>query len=328
MHHHPHAFRMALGIAITACATFPTTASAGDLVEHWLETSQEEVLAYWTNQRLAAVPDKGEAAIKPPGQDPLQTDGDPWRGTGPYPAGVGRLFLTRPDGKDASCTATVVDSLGGDILVTAWHCLAQLDEHGAVHWSRHILFAPIFENGTAPLGKYPVRRIVAPQASISGALDTSFLQTHTDASGQGPAHHAGSQAIRFDERPAAGPRVTFGYPVSANGIGLIPPTPWYEFGNPEYTGQQLAYCATARVELSPCRPLGSEKILQWGLACVQGPGSSGGPVLEQFDFDSGHGIVVGVNSMGVVNDGRAHLCSAETEALAERAYWYIQQHTP
>lgn len=26
--------------------------------------------------------------------------------------------------------------------------------------------------------------------------------------------------------------------------------------------------------------------------------------------------------------GRAHLCSAETEALAERAYRYIQQQTP
>lgn len=58
MHQHRHAFRMASGIAITACATFPTTASAGDLVEHWMETSQEEILAYWTNERLAAVPDK------------------------------------------------------------------------------------------------------------------------------------------------------------------------------------------------------------------------------------------------------------------------------
>lgn len=322
-----YALRAAIGVAITAFAASPTRVLAGDLVERWMETSQEEVLAYWTNEKLAAVPDKGDAPIKAPGQDPLQTDGDPWRGTGPHPAGVGRLFLTRPDGKDASCTATVVDSRDGDILVTALHCLAQVDEYGAVRWSRNLLYAPLFQNGNAPLGKYPIRRIVAPQASLSGALDTSFLQTHADASGQMPARRAGSQSIRFDERPARGPRIAFGYPVSANGIGLIPPTPWYEFSNAEYTGQQLAYCATTRVELSGCRAFGSEKILQWGVACVQGPGSSGGPVLEEFDFDSGHGIIVGVNSMGVVNDGRAHLCSAETEALAERAYRYIQQPT-
>ncbi|MBA0449569.1 trypsin-like serine peptidase [Stenotrophomonas maltophilia] len=328
MYNQPYAFRAAICMAIAACIATSARAQSGDLVERWMDTSQEEVLTYWTNEKLAAVPDKGDVPTKPPGQDPLQTDGDPWWGTGPHPAGVGRLFLVRPDGKDASCTATVVDSPGGDVLLTALHCLALLDELGAVHWSSHLLYVPLFQNGTAPLGKYPIRRIVTPQASISGVLDTGFLQTHADASGQGPAHRTGSQAIRFDQRPAVGPRVSFGYPVSANGIGLIPPTPWYEFGNPEYTGQQLAYCATARVELSGCRPFGSDRILQWGLACVQGPGSSGGPVLEDFDFDSGRGIVVGVNSMGVVNDGRAHLCSAETESLAERAYRYIQQQTP
>lgn len=305
------------------------SASPAGLLVHVYAEPPEEVLAYWTQARLDAVPDKGNVPHKSAGSDPLESDGDAWTGTGPMPPGVGRLMLLHPSGKPSGCTATVIDSPHGNVLATAFHCLTTLTDEGQIEaWSSHLMFIPSFHDGVGPHGMFPIRRMAAPAGSLSGTLDTAFLEAAPAAGGASVASIAGSQAILFDVAASAGPRVTFGYPASANGYGILPPPGPFEFGNAEYSGQRLAYCATQRPVLNGCKAFGNDRILEWGLQCVQGPGSSGGPAMVDFDFDSGLGTVVGVNNMGVIVDGRATLCSSPMNEDAQAAYQYISQRRP
>lgn len=304
-------------------APLTAVAASPERIEHVYTESAEQVLAYWTVEKLTAVPDKGDVPHKPPVPDPLASDGDAWKGTGPFPAGVGRLMMRRHGGQDASCTATVLDSPDGNVLTTAFHCLAVPAQDNQPEWSTHLLFIPAFSDGNAPHGKFPVRRMVAPAAALAGNSDTAFLEVDPTPAGIPVAAAAGSQAIRFDALDWAGPRITFGYPVSANGYGMLPPPPPFDYGNPEYSGQRLAYCATQRPLLNGCKPHGGEEILEWGLPCVQGPGASGGPAMIDFDFDTGRGTVVGVNNMGVIVEERSNLCASAMNEGSWDAYHYI-----
>ncbi|GAB3047123.1 peptidase [Stenotrophomonas tumulicola] len=298
---------------------------AGTPIERVYTESPQTVLAYWTDEKLRAVRDKGDAPIKPPGTDPFNSDGDAWEGTGPFPAGVGRLLFVAPNGKDSSCTATAIDSPAGNVLVTAFHCLEGPDEGHISGWSSKLLFLPGFHDGATPLGRYPIHRMVASDDVLDIWRDTAFLQAHPGADGRSVAEAAGEQAIRFDIPESASPRINFGYPASSNGYGIIPPPGPREFGNREYSGQRLAYCATQRTALSQCEGVGNGPPVGWGFHCVQGPGSSGGPSLIDFNFDTGKGVIVGVHSNGVIMDGRAAACAAHLEEHAAKAYQYVTE---
>jgi V8-like Glu-specific endopeptidase len=82
---------------------------------------------------------------------------------------VGALFL-RQGNADHFCTASVVDSPGRDLLVTAAHCI-----HGGKGGSyrQDIVFIPGYRDGRAPFGIWTVRKLlVAPQ--WSDASDPDF----------------------------------------------------------------------------------------------------------------------------------------------------------
>lgn len=63
---------------------------------------------------------------------------------------VGALFA----GRDHFCTASVVDSPGRDLIVTAAHCL---DEDAG-----DLVFVPAYRNGRAPYGRWRVTRRYLP----------------------------------------------------------------------------------------------------------------------------------------------------------------------
>lgn len=311
----------AVGIFGACC--YAPGALATPIFERIYDEAPDAVLAYWTDEKLRAVDDKGDVPIKPPVADPLNSDGDAWEGVGAWPVGVGRLFLVLPNGQDGACTATVVDSASRDVIVTAVHCLHVRTEQGVDDWSSHLLFVPAFRDGTGPQGRYPIRRMVAPQDALDGERDVAFLQALTSSDGGIVGDVAGQQAIRFDAPPAMGPRISFGYPVSANAYGILPPPPPFELGNPEYSGQRLAYCSTQRPVLNGCKAFGSDVDREWGMPCVQGSGSSGGPAMIDFDFDTGRGTVVGTNNMGVIIEERANACAGALDDAAHEAFEYI-----
>ncbi len=69
----------------------------------------------------------------------------------------GRLFF-RIDSFIGSCSATVINTRGRNLAITAGHCLREgYGSRGA--WSRHVVFVPAYENGSRPFGSFAARSI-------------------------------------------------------------------------------------------------------------------------------------------------------------------------
>jgi hypothetical protein len=91
---------------------------------------------------------------------------------------VGALLFkgrTRP-----FCTASVVWSTRGDVLLTAAHCLGRVLRH-------NVMFAPAYRHGRAPLGTWDVTREIVPagwfsrrSANAGVNIDFAFLLVHGD----------------------------------------------------------------------------------------------------------------------------------------------------
>ena len=87
---------------------------------------------------------------------------------------VGALFV-KGEASNHFCTASVVDSPGGDLLITAAHCI---DSGKGGGYRDGIVFVPGYQDGRAPFGIWAVARlIVSPQwASDSDpSLDVGFV---------------------------------------------------------------------------------------------------------------------------------------------------------
>jgi V8-like Glu-specific endopeptidase len=87
---------------------------------------------------------------------------------------VGALFL-RQGNTDHFCTASVVDSPGRDLLITAAHCI---NSGKGGSYRQDVVFIPDYRDGLAPFGTWTVRQLlVAPQwANASDpAFDVGFV---------------------------------------------------------------------------------------------------------------------------------------------------------
>ena len=115
---------------------------------------------------------------------------------------VGALFTTSPTGLSVSghfCTASVVNSPAGDVVMTAAHCVSGLTP-------RQFVFVPGYRNGRAPYGVWSVIRVVVDQAWSSSASiddDVAFLVVKQ------PGTNASLQSL------TGGERLGFGQPVGA-----------------------------------------------------------------------------------------------------------------
>jgi V8-like Glu-specific endopeptidase len=87
---------------------------------------------------------------------------------------IGALF-SHDVGGDHFCTASVVQSPGKDLIVTAAHCL-----HGGRGgtYKSDIVFVPSYRDGTAPNGEWHVKRLIVDQRWIDSSdpdLDVGFV---------------------------------------------------------------------------------------------------------------------------------------------------------
>jgi hypothetical protein len=294
---------LSLAAALLASAALTTPADAvpaPDVVTHTLAVSakdQQAVLAYWTPERIAAMPTGPSTPGKPPVDDPT--------GAG-FPQGtavdktIGRLFFVER-GEDASCTATLVASVNGTTLVTAGHCVHGMDLIGNdPQWTSKLLWVPGFRDNTRPYGSFVVRSAV-----ISGTWfaddqqetdDQAFLVVNPGKDGRKPAGVGQRLAI---DLPGNLPAQEFGYPRAAKKDG--------HQGRPEFTGQRLAHCWGTPKENPGSAELPIAKG-QWGVPCDMGGGSSGGPRLTAFDEHTGRGTVVGVDTQSWYLDAQDKLC--------------------
>jgi V8-like Glu-specific endopeptidase len=108
------------------------------------------------------------------------------------------------------CTASVVDSPAGDLLITAAHCV-----QGYVRGApAGLAFVPGYDDGSAPYGIWMVTRISVESAWVTSADpddDVAFLTVAQPAGGPVIEEVTGGELLGIGLPPAADVRVT-GYP--------------------------------------------------------------------------------------------------------------------
>lgn len=134
-----------LSVVVLLLLGVPGVAAASpDVVAHVPNT--DDVLAYWTPERIAAMPTGPTTPGAPPENGP---DGAP----GPVSRTIGRLFFV-DRGEDSSCTATLVRSANRRTAVTGGHCVHTMNLIGQdPQWTSKLLFVPGFRDGSGRSGR-------------------------------------------------------------------------------------------------------------------------------------------------------------------------------
>jgi V8-like Glu-specific endopeptidase len=175
-------------------------------------------------------------------------------------AAVGALF-TEADGKLGShfCTASVVDSTAGDLVVTAAHCVYEK--------SAPIVFVPGFADGKAPYGVWPVTKVYTDGAWDSSQdpdHDVAFLRLSNASDGAPIEDVTGAETVATDAPTGQSVQV-IGYPDAA---------------------AEPVWCTG---------PLKGFSATQFEFDCDgYTNGTSGGPFLAGVDAATGQGAVIGV----------------------------------
>ncbi|MFG3049484.1 trypsin-like serine peptidase [Kitasatospora sp. NPDC048239] len=174
---------------------------------------------------------------------------------------VGAVFTRNADG-DHFCTASVVDSAGLNLIVTAAHCVwdPKLGQRG------DLVFVPGYRDGDAPSGVWPLLAVTVDQAWKDGAdpdVDVAFAVVQAQ-NGQQVQQVLGANRLGVNRGFRLPVKVT-GYP----GTSDVPIT-----------------CSNTTTEQSPT---------QLRIDCPDYTGgTSGSPWVTDFDPASRTGTVVGV----------------------------------
>ncbi len=177
-------------------------------------------------------------------------------------AAVGALF-TETSGKLGVhfCTASVVHSAGGDLALTAAHCVTGPSRPSTM------VFVPGYANGRAPFGVWQVTRVYADQAWQSSQApdhDIAFLRLAKAPNGVPIEDITGAEQLSTSRPPGSRVRV-IGYPDSAD---------------------QPVWCDNETKSFSPTQ-------LEFDCSGYT-IGTSGGPFLADINEVSGEGTVIGV----------------------------------
>lgn len=175
---------------------------------------------------------------------------------------IGALFDTDSSGNHF-CTASVVNSTAGNVLITAAHCINS--GTGGANRS-NVVFIPNYANGNTPEGVWTPERYVIDPRWVNGAdpdLDVAFIVLNP-LDGKSIQDVVGANQIAFDAGFRHLVRVA-GYPDSASAaIACL-----------NWTSEQ------------------SKTQLQFNCADFTG-GTSGSPWVTKFDPLTRMGTVVGV----------------------------------
>jgi len=199
----------------------------------------------------------GPVPLRAPGAPSILTGGEPFDGT---PA-VGALF-TLSGGKLVRhfCTASVVDSPHGDLVITAAHCVTGKSPS-------QIAFVPAYHSGLAPFGVWLTSAILADsawQTSADPDHDVAFLVVHQEGRSTPVQDLTGGEQLGVDWPIRAWVQV-IGYPDAA---------------------QQPITCQ------NESKPLGQHQM-EFDCGGYTN-GTSGGPFLGGVNPSTGTGTVIGV----------------------------------
>ena len=174
---------------------------------------------------------------------------------------VGALFTTSA-GKLSQhfCTASVVDSPAGDLVITAAHCVTGV--------SGTVAFVPGYDRGSSPYGVWTVHETYVDQAwSSSSSQDDDFAFLRVSKSGS---------SVPIEDVTGA-ERLGTGTPPSRDQVQVI--------GYPNAASQPVTCQNWLR------EPMAGQLEFDCG---GYTDGTSGGPFLSQVDQVTGQGLVIGV----------------------------------
>jgi V8-like Glu-specific endopeptidase len=254
--------------AASRAATPMTTQAVGD-------GAQRATLAYWTRARMAAATlSQAGGRSSASGKGGTSSRGGKQSKSG-APAGtpnpvtfsgvatVGPLFYTTGGGNHF-CTASVIASPAGSLVLTAAHCVYS----SSGGYSKNLEFVPGYANGSEPDGVWTVKQIFVATAwrtSADPRLDVAFLQVVPPANSVGPI-----------DIVTGGLKVAFGLP-DAQRVTVI------GYNN---TSQQPIMCTTKAFRVM----LDTMEFYCRGFWI----GTSGGPWIIGYHSGSGTGTVYGI----------------------------------
>jgi len=174
---------------------------------------------------------------------------------------VGALFTTSAGQLGQHfCTASVVDSPAGDLVITAAHCVT-----GA---SGTIEFVPGYDRGNQPYGVWTVTKVYVDQAWTSASSDDddfAFLRVSQPGSSVPVENVTGAE------------RLATGTPASRQMVQVI--------GYPNATNQPITCQNRLRQPMAGQLEFDCDGYTN---------GTSGGPFLSDVDQVTGQGLVIGV----------------------------------
>jgi hypothetical protein len=188
---------------------------------------------------------------------------------------TGRVFWSCDRGL-SSCSAGVVPSTSGDLIVTAAHCIFDTT---TLQWLINCkwIFVPGYINGTAPYGIWTARQGAALKRWTQSVPDYNYDVAFVAVDLIRDKHLTqitGSQSLGFNQARRQS-SYSFGYPVNIGG------------------GQSLQSCSGIP---APSQYTRNGYIGQGLSNCGMGGGCSGGPWLQSFNETAGVGIVYSLNS--------------------------------
>lgn len=191
---------------------------------------------------------------------------------------TGKVFWQTEQGM-ASCSAAVVSSKSGDLIVTAAHCVYDTDTQTWFN-NNNWVFIPAFSNYNGPYGTWTARSFLVNPAWISSGdynYDVAFVALST-LNGRHIRDVVGAQGIAFNQ-PRSAYTYSFGYPSNLD------------------SGLYLKSC----VGFTRNSPFLWNNYAGQGLSCNMGRGCSGGPWMQDVDDATGIGYVTSVNSFTIDN---------------------------
>lgn len=239
---------------------------------------------YWAGHTAAkdakGKPNTATTGSTPQTSDPAPTSASPDAPTQQPPAAqeqqltasntnglpvVGALFATDDQGDDGHfCSASVVASPHGDLVLTAAHCIYDTTEGD---YDTDIVFIPDYHDGQAPYGVWTPSALVVDPRWISDGdqdLDFGFLVVHQDGNDRTVQSETGANQL--------GTSLGFDLPIQVTGY-------------PDGASEPVT-CATTSSQ---------EDTYQMRFDCDGFPnGTSGSPWVTNVNPATGLGTVVGV----------------------------------
>jgi V8-like Glu-specific endopeptidase len=202
---------------------------------------------------------------------------------------IGALFTLTSAGQLGThfCTASVVDSPDGDLLITAAHCM-----NGRA--AGEVAFVPGYSHGLEPFGVWTVSRVIEDRrwrSSSDPNDDFAFLVVHQTGANGSVQQLTGGEAVGVDV-PAGETVKVIGYPDSQDG---------------------MISCENVAIQFS---------ATQYEFDCGGfTDGTSGSPLLANVDTPEGSDTVIGVIG-GYQQGGYTAAISYAAKFSANLSYLY------